>query len=35
MDFGFNIPQNIIIEKLIKFSGHLNLTIRSIFNEMN
>ena len=35
MEIGINIPQNIIIEKLIKFSGHLNLTIRSIFNEMN
>lgn len=35
MDIGINIPQEIIIEKLIKFSGHLNLTIRSIFNELN
>ena len=32
MDLNLNIPENIIIENLIKFSGHLNLTIRSILN---
>ena len=33
MDLNFSIDQNLIIERLIKFSGHLNLTIRSILNE--
>jgi hypothetical protein len=35
MNLNLNIPQNVIIEKLIKYSGHLNLTIRSILNELN
>jgi hypothetical protein len=30
MNLDFDIPQNLIIEKLIRFSGHLNLTIRSL-----
>lgn len=30
MNLNFGIPQNIIIDKLIRFSGHLNLTIRSL-----
>jgi hypothetical protein len=34
INIGFNIPENIIINKLIKFSGHLNLTIRSILHEI-
>lgn len=34
IDFGFNIPQDVIINKLIKYSGHLNLTIRSLLNEV-
>jgi predicted nuclease of predicted toxin-antitoxin system len=33
MDFGFKIPQETIIDRLIKYSGHLNLTIRSFFND--
>ena len=32
-NFGFKIPQETIIDRLIKYSGHLNLTIRSFFNE--
>lgn len=32
INLGFNISQEIIIEKLIKYSGHINLTIREIFN---
>jgi len=32
-NFGFKIPQETIINRLIKYSGHLNLTIRSFFNE--
>jgi len=35
LSLNLNIPQNIIIEKLIKYSGHLNLTIRSILNELD
>lgn len=34
MNLQLGIPQNIIIDKLIKYSGHINLTIRSIINEI-
>ena len=32
MNLNLNIPQDLIMERLLKFSGHLNLTIRSLFN---
>jgi len=35
MDIGLKISQETIIDRLIKYSGHLNLTIRSFFNESN
>jgi hypothetical protein len=31
---GLNIPYEIIIQKLIQFSGHLNLTVRSILCDI-
>jgi hypothetical protein len=33
IDFGFKIPQETIIDRLIKYSGHLNLTIRSLIYD--
>jgi len=35
MNLQLGVPKNVIIDKLIKYSGHLNLTIRSIFNDMS
>ena len=30
---GINLPDNVIITKLLKYSGHLNLTLRSLLCE--
>jgi hypothetical protein len=35
MNLNFGISSDVIINKLIKYSGHLNLTIRSIINDIN
>ena len=32
-NLGINLPDNVIIAKLLKFSGHLNLTVRSLLCE--
>ena len=33
LDLNLGVSQNIILDKLIKYSGNLNLTIRSIIND--
>ena len=35
MNLNLGVSQNVILDKLIKYSGHLNLTIRSIINDIN
>lgn len=35
MNLNFGVSQNIIMNKLLKYSGHLNLTIRSIMNDLS
>ena len=34
-NLGINVSDEVIIERLIKYSGHLNLTVRSLLCELS